>query len=166
MIGRTVREKSANKSVLWTVIEDIPSADFIETRGNDKPIGFKNIGTLKQLPKHIILASLFLELMFKNKEAIKQSVQRMNYYISAERSNKVKPFTPEEFIICIGLLIGACEFEKQGKKCWMAVDRGKPNEEENFHSLIQHPNFDRFMPYNRFKDFRRFLPTIWIDDER
>ena len=166
MLGRTAREKSGNKSVLWTVIEDHLPSDLIHPRASDKPMGLKNIETIKKQPKNMILASLFLELMFQDRESIKESVRRMNFHIQAERKSKVKTFSAEEFLTCIGLLIGSCQFETQGKKCWRAADHGKPEEEEDYLSLVQHPNFDRFLPYSRFKDFRRFLPSIWYDEEK
>ena len=40
------------------------------------------------------------------------------------------------------------------------------DDDDQFSSMVPHPNFQRFMSYTRFKDFRRFLPMIWWDDER
>jgi hypothetical protein len=65
----------------------------------------------------------------------------------------------------LGLLVGACEFDNHGKNCWSETDK-KDEGGETLFSLVQHPNFDRYVTYCRYKDFRRFLPSIWFDEER
>jgi hypothetical protein len=39
-------------------------------------------------------------------------------------------------------------------------------DDDHFSSMVPHPNFQRFMSYTRFKDFRCLLLMIWCDDKR
>ena len=103
--------------------------------------------------------------MFQNKASIRSHVLTMNECIKSSRDSKVKMFTHEEFLVCLGVMIGAAEFEHQGKKCWQSTDHHDDHEVE-YHSLVQHPNFDRFIPYSRFKEFRRFLPSIFENEQK
>jgi len=165
LLGKTVREKSKNQSIIWTVIEKHEPLEYIRPLEENQSVGWKDYKQLEEKPKNIVLASLFLDLMFKDKDAVKEMVAKMNHEIERTRDAKVKLFSPEEFLVGLGLIIGAAEFDHQGKKCWINSDHfvsdGSSNKEYDFSSLVQHPNFDRYMPYCRFKDFRRFLPTIW-----
>lgn len=34
-----------------------------------------------------------------------------------------------------------------------------------YESVMSHPNFERFMPYSRFKVFRKFVPDVMINDQ-
>jgi len=158
--------KSGNATVVWTVIAQHDPVGLVQRRKLDHPIGWRDESTLMSQPKNRVLAYLFLELLFRDRASLKAAVAKMNEKIRSQREAKVKVFSPQEFLICIGLLIGSAEFEQQGKKCWLSADHGKNSNEDEFHSLLQHPNFDRYIPYCRFKDFRRFLPAIWFDEER
>lgn len=77
----------------------------------------------------------------------------------------MKVFSAQEFLIGLGLLIGAAEFAQQGKDLFISQDQKKScdGDVENWSSLIPHPSFDCHMSYSRFKDFRHFLPEIWFD---
>jgi len=109
MFGRTVREKSKNQTITWTVIGDhIPS----EPLEPSEYAGFKNIDSVRTFPRNAILGKLFLDLMCKDTAHIKELVEKMNCAIEAERDTKVKYFSVEEFIICLGVFIGSCEFER------------------------------------------------------
>jgi hypothetical protein len=59
----------------------------------------------------------------------------------------------------MGLIIGATEFSQK---------RGEDNEDdhEQWSSISPAPHFKQFMAFSRFKDFRRFLPSIYRDDSR
>ena len=166
MLGRTARVKSGNATVVWTVIAQHDPVGLLQRRKLDHPIGWRDESTLMSQPKNRVLAYLFLELLFKDRASLKAAVAKMNEKIKSQREARVKVFSPQEFLICLGLLIGSADFEQQGKKCWLSADHGKNSNDDEFHSLVQHPNFDRYIPYCRFKDFRRFLPAIWFDEER
>lgn len=171
LIGTTVREKSKNQSILWTVIPNHEPTNHVPRHDDNEVPGLKDVKTfLEANPRNRIFASLFLEMMFKDKDHVKDMVSKMNISIREARDSKVKFFSAEEFLIGLGLIIGAAEFDHQGKKCWITGDHycnedGDEEKEFEYHSLVPHPNFDRYMTYSRFKDFRRFLPTIWHDDQ-
>ncbi len=45
-----------------------------------------------------------------------------------------------------------------------AIKKIDCNDKENWDSLVSHPSFDNHMSYSRFKEFRRFLPEIWVNE--
>jgi hypothetical protein len=108
-----------------------------------------------------VLCQLFLHLSFKDWKA---KVSLLNEAVKRSKA-KVKVFSAQEFLIGLGLLIGAAEFAQQGKDLFISQDQKKScdGDVENWSSLIPHPSFDCHMSYSRFKDFRRFLPEIWFD---
>ena len=91
----------------------------------------------------------------------------MNEYIKSQRSSKCKVLTETEFIVGLGLIIGAAEFSQQGKELFSNTDKKELEDDNDLYlsSMVPHPNFQQFMSYSRFKDFRRFLPNIWWDEE-
>ena len=124
MIGHTERVKSGNTTVLWTVVEQHDPPELLHRRKPDQPIGWRDITTLESQPKNSALSYIFLELLFPNRAAITTAVEKMNENMKSARDAKVKAFTPVEFLICLGLLIGSAEFEQQGKRCWILADHG------------------------------------------
>jgi len=111
----------------------------------------------------MIITILFLEMMFKSTVHVKELVLKMNKCIKNTRDNRVKLFSPQEFLIGIGLLIGACEFDHQGINCLKEgyhnndFDGTVEENEYEFDSLASLPNFDKYMTFNRFKDFRMMM---------
>jgi hypothetical protein len=162
-LGTTITEthKSKRKTVIWTVIPGYTSTSPLSAHPNDS----HGLKYLMELPKNTVLASLFIELMSKDKAHILVLLSKMNRAIREARDSKAKEFAPEEFLIGIALLIGACEFEQQGVNCFSSRDQSPTDSDYGFVSLSPCPNFERWMLFNRFKDFRRFLPSIWIDHE-
>jgi hypothetical protein len=76
---------------------------------------------------------------------------------------KVKLFSAQEFLIGLGLLIGAAEsaFAQQGKDLFISQDQKNcSGDVENWSSLIPHPSFDCHMSYSCFC---HFPPEIWFD---
>ncbi len=67
-----------------------------------------------------------------------------------------------EFLICIGLLVGAPEYGVKGTSLWQN-DNGKKID-SNWLSTMPHPNFDRYIPEYHFRHFREFLPLIYQDN--
>jgi len=64
------------------------------------------------------------------------------------------------------LLIAAAEFSHNGKDLFKRGDQKKIdcNDKDDWDSLVSHPSFDNHMSYSRFKEFRRFLPEIWVNE--
>jgi hypothetical protein len=84
---------------------------------------------------------------------------------------KLKPgikgrlFSRHEFLIGLGLLIAADEFSQNGKELFQKTDQKylDVDEKENWMSMVSHPGFNQYMSYSHFKEFRRFLPEIWMN---
>jgi len=146
-LGKTVREKSGNQTILWTVIDSHVPDNLLEVLPENRSIGWKDITTLKAIPKNQLLARLFLGLMYKDTEELKALVRKMNNNIKSTRDSRAKIFSPEEFIVGLGLLIGAAAFHQQGRHCWKEKEdeRTDLTTEEEFYSLISHPNFDKYI---------------------
>jgi hypothetical protein len=79
---------------------------------------------------------------------------------SSERGTKICPFSKSEFLVAIGLIVGAVEYGTKGSSLWL---NGKRSSEADWCSILPHPNFDRFMLEYHFKQFRQFLPSMYED---
>jgi hypothetical protein len=142
--------------MVWTVVqssepdpEKVP-LDDVEDVGMD---GFLS----KDFMHSEILAQLFLLVMFKD---WKEKVILLNDAIAASKAN-VKRFSNQEFLVALGLLIGAADFSQVGKNLFSKDDKKKTD--DIFTSIAPQPHFETYMPYSRFKDFRRYLPDIFAD---
>lgn len=105
---------------------------------------------------------MFLKLTFVN---WRQKVELFNAAYK-KSGTKGRLFTRQEFLVALGLLIAAAEFSHNGKDLFKRGDQKKIdcNDKENWDSLVSHPSFDNHMSYSRFKEFRRFLPEIWVNE--
>jgi hypothetical protein len=56
--------------------------------------------------------------------------------------------------------IAAAEFSQTGKDLFSKGDQKGDYETENWTLLVQHPRFEQYISYSRFKEFRRFFPEI------
>ena len=72
------------------------------------PYGLKKIR--QQSERSDVLVNMFLELSFLDWES---KVDKMNSEVEASKA-RCKRFTKEEFLIGLGLLIGAAEFSQKG----------------------------------------------------
>jgi hypothetical protein len=80
--------------------------------------------------------------------------------IKNPKSQQVRSFTKSEFLVCLGLLIGAPECRIKGISLWQ---NGK-GEDSAWLSIMPHPNFDRFIPEYHFQHFQEFSPFLFQDD--
>jgi hypothetical protein len=114
--------------------------------------------------KSEVLVALFLELSFVD---WKEKVKKLNYAV-ARTSCKCKKFTEEEFLIGLGLLIGACEFSQKGVELFSTKDQACNDDDDDdiWRSMSPSPQFEQFTPFSRFKDFCRFLPEIHVDKSK
>jgi hypothetical protein len=109
--------------------------------------GLKNFST-NDYKRSEVLVHLFLLLTFIEwKEAVA--------LMSAEKC-KCRKFTAEEFLVVLGLLIGAAEFSLKGVDLFCVKDQINLDDDELRHSISACPHFEQYMPFNRFKDFGRF----------
>jgi hypothetical protein len=67
----------------------------------------------------------------------------MNEYIKSQRSSKCKDFTETEFIVGLGLIIGAAKFSQQGKELFTNSDKKDLEDDGDLYlsSMVPHPNF-------------------------
>ena len=107
-----------------------------------------------------VLVHLFLQLTFID---WKEKVTKMNTAVAAEKC-KCRKFSAEEFLIGLALIIGAAEFSQKGVDLFGLRDQVDLDDDELWHSISPSPHFEQYMPYSRFKDFRRFLPAIFVDE--
>ncbi len=109
------------------------------------------------------LVKMFLELSFLDWESI---VDKMNLEVEASKA-RCKKFMKEEFLIGLGLLIGAAEFSQKG----VDLFGGKKGEEDDdevddWLSVSPSPAFEQFTAFSCFKVFRRFPPSIHANKSR
>jgi hypothetical protein len=83
------------------------------------------------------------------------------------RKNKqrTRPFTEQEFLIGLGIIIGASEFAQTGKELFKK-STSKLMEEKDWHRLTNYHHFEQYMSLPRFKEFREFLPSIFMDESK
>jgi hypothetical protein len=96
----------------------------------------------------------------------KSKVAKMNLEVEASKTRR-KKFTLKEFLMGLGLLIGAAEFSQKG----VDLFRGKKGDQDKddfdeWPSISPSPAFEQYMAFSRFKDFRRFFPAIYADKSR
>jgi hypothetical protein len=109
-----------------------------------------------------ILVHMLLELTFLD---WKSKVDKMNAAIESSKA-KCKWFSCEEFLVGLGLIVGAAEFSPKG----VGLFGGKYDEEEDdnyielWPSISPNPQFEQFMAFSHFKAFRRFLPSIYANE--
>jgi len=111
--------------------------------------------------KEEAIGKLFLHLFAPRWQ---DKLQKMNAAIeqhnSTERGMKIRPFSESEFLVALGLIIGAVEYGSKGSSLWL---NGKKSMEADWSSILPHPNFDPFMLEYHFKQFHQFLPSIYED---
>jgi hypothetical protein len=151
-----------NGTMKWTVVENhTPPEEKLISKGT-LPYGLKDF-SLANHKKSEILVDIFLQLSFLN---WKSKVDKMNREVESSKC-KCKKFSYEEFLIGLGLMIGAAEFSQKG----VDLFGGKKGEEDDedldeWPSISPNPHFEKFMAFSRFKDFRRFLPSIYAEGSR
>jgi len=60
----------------------------------------------------------------------------------SERGIKICPLSESEFLVALGLIIGAVEYGNKGSSLWL---NRKKSTETDWLSILPHPNFDHFM---------------------
>jgi hypothetical protein len=161
LLGTEVTCKSGNKTMKWKVISEHEPEEVLQDEVGKFGLCDFN---LKEYRQDDVLCYLFLKLTFLN---WKEKVDLFN--ASYKKSGlKGRLFSRQEFLTGLGLLIAAAEFSQNGKELFRKGDQKcyDENDKENWTSMVPHPGFDNYMSYSRFKEFRRFLPDIWVDETR
>ena len=94
----------------------------------------------------------------------KERLTKMNQAIEKAKQ-KTRQFTKQEFLVGLGLIIGAAEFAQNGKELFQKSGVLEP-ENENWNTLTTHPHFEKHMSLSRFKEFRKFLPSMYVDETK
>jgi hypothetical protein len=82
------------------------------------------------------------------------------------KSASAESLMPRNFWLRLGLIIGAAEFSQKGVDLFGTKHGTEEEEEEVWRSISASPHFEQYMPFSRFKDFRRFLPAIFVDNDK
>jgi hypothetical protein len=147
----------------WTVVEGHtpPTEKIISKTGTFYGLKGFNVGNFR---KGKILVHMFLELSFLD---WKLKVDKMNAAVEASKA-KCKRFSCEEFLIGLGLIIGASEFSQKGVDLF-GVKKGEEEDDDDLEvwpSISPNPQFEQYMAFSCFKDFRRFLPSIYANESQ
>jgi hypothetical protein len=152
-----------NGTMKWKVIStyDAPEENLI----NDSHLkcGLRDFNTM-DYKKSEVLVAMFLQLSFLD---WKEKVQKMNEAVE-KASCKCKKFTDEEFLTGLALTIGASEFSQKGVELFSNRDQSPDYDEDLdvWRSISPSPQFEQYMAFSRFKDFRRFFPAIHADESK
>lgn len=165
LLGNEVVVKTKkNGSITWKVIDSIdpdPAEAIPEVHDNFE-YGLKGF-SCSHHKKSEIISGIFLRLLFKD---WRTKVDKLNEAVLASKC-KCRLFTPKEFLVGIGIIIGAAEFAKRGSDLFAVKDQaGEEEEDEVWASLCHEPHFEQYMAFSRWKDFRRFFPEVFADAEK
>jgi hypothetical protein len=150
--------KHKNKSMIWTVVDEwIPS----DASAENKPLLGLSKFDATECTKDEVFAYLFLHLMFAGWHV---TLGKVNAEILKGKGKKVRPFTEEEVLTAIGLLIAAAEYGQRGASLGKDGDQKESHEKEEWQSMVPRPSFDRFVKLYRFKEFRHFLPFAYASE--
>ncbi len=140
-------------AVTWKVIASHDPPVIIPESDSMVKYGLKDF-KLGQYKKSKILTSIFLKLSFKD---WKSKVAKMNEAVEASKA-KTRQFSPAEFLVDLGILVGAAEFAQRGCDLFAMKDRASEGEQfEVWASLYPEPHFEKYMSFYRWKEFRRFF---------
>jgi hypothetical protein len=160
MVGHEITVSTrSNGAITWKVIASNDPTEIIPEKESIQ-YGLKGFA-IENYKKSDIFVSIFLKVAFKN---WKEKVVKMNEAVQASKS-KVRDFTQSEFLMGLAILVGATEFSKRGSDLFSVNDQGEGNEKK-WVSLCPDPEFEKLMPFYRWKEFRRFFPSIFKDASR
>ena len=106
---------------------------------------------------------MFLTLMFDDFQI---SLAVMNSKISEIAPSTVKHFCTQKFLKGFAVMIGAACFNQKGHHLFTAPSDSISVCGQEVATVEQAPNFRRWMFLYRWKQFIKFLPLIWNNDER
>jgi hypothetical protein len=167
LVGEEVSiESRKHGNIIWKVVDCHMPPDDKLISSSKISYGLKGFSR-GDFKKSEVLAHLFLELTFVD---WKSKVDKMNAEVVASKA-KCKRFSYEEFIIGLGLIIGASDFSQKGVDLFgmKNVDNDDDDDDddvEQWPAISPSPQFEQYMAFSRFKDFRRFLPSIYADESK
>jgi hypothetical protein len=138
-IGEEVTIHQRNEQVVWKVVTE----HHVEVERDTDDLGLIGNDLLAAVDNSTI-GKIFFILTFadwKEKvDCLNTSIEERN--TKHPKSQRVRLLTESEFLVCLGLLIGAPEYGIKGTSLWQ---NGK-GEDSAWLSIMPHPNFDHFIP--------------------
>jgi hypothetical protein len=106
LIGESFSVKHKNKSMAWTVVDEwIPSDPTMEDK---QLLGLCKFDAIEYAQEQA-LAYLFFHLMFVDWHVTSGKINSKIMKANRKQGKKVRPFTKQEFLTTLGLLIAAAE---------------------------------------------------------
>ncbi len=162
--NEVVMKMKKNRSITWKVIYSIdpdPADAIPEVHGNFE-YGIKAF-SCSHHKKSEFISGIFLWLLFKDWMT---KVYKLEEAVLASKC-KCRLFMLKEFLVGIGIIIGAAEFAKRGSNLFVVKDQAYEEEnDEVWASLCHEPHFEQYMAFSRWKDFRRFFLEVYADAEK
>jgi len=158
------RDKLTQKVGFNKLLEFLYQFGYEEKDASGNSCSFESVTSsnidrpVKSLPESTIFAELFLKLLYKD---WKQKLQKMNRIIQTSQTDgnarPTKPFEEAEFLIGLGLIVGASCYCQGGS---VLFSNNKDNE-SSWDTIIPKARFDKHMKLYRFKEFRHYLPKVY-----
>jgi Transposase IS4 len=84
-----------------------------------------------------------------------------------ERGAKVRHFSEREFLVGLGIIIGAAGFNCRGCELWTTtnLENESLSDPRTWVTINENPDFGKFMGEHRFKDYRKLVAKIWETKE-
>jgi hypothetical protein len=115
LLGQQVPIRQCNQTVTWQVIQE----SVAEVEEEVLSLGLKDLSMLNY-PKSEAIGKNFLRLFserWQDKlDKINSAIEKQN---STEKGNKVCLFSEAEFLVAVGLIIGAVEYGNKGSSLWL-----------------------------------------------
>jgi len=135
LLGQQVPIRQCNQTVTWQVIQE----SVAEVEEEVLSLGLKDLSMLNY-PKSEAIGKNFLRLFserWQDKlDKINSAIEKQN---STEKGNKVCLFSEAEFLVAVGLIIGAVEYGNKGFLTLILIDLCLSIVSNNFGSFFQLP---------------------------
>jgi len=128
----------------------------------------KDYHSIKKAAKEKIAALTGSEVtVTSRKNGRKDMVKKMNDAVAASKT-KCKKFSNEEFLVGLGIIIGAADFSQKGVDLFSVknIDDDDEDDLQQWQSISLSPQLEQYMAFSRLKVFRRFLPLIFAGESK
>jgi len=114
-LGEEILMRQRNETITWKVIEE--SHADVEKDATDLGVQGMN---LNEYSRGEIFSKLFLSLIFpdwsQKLELLNTAIEQKNS--KNPKSQRVRIFSESEFLVCLGLIVGAPEYGVKGSRLW------------------------------------------------
>jgi hypothetical protein len=140
------------EGIEWQVIEEhVAKASKPKAIPPPRPVSLEWLPSSDDTP----LAHLFCHIMFPNLiETLRwynRCIREYNHHLGMEvlSRNIIKEADMHFFLLCFAVMIGVSCYTICGKWLWTSSSHFVPDE-----GIVEHPNFDKYIPLYRFKQFK------------